>query len=165
MNMTPRIAGMTVSLAVAAIAIAAGIIGSGYGVYGDDGRIAGGFLPTAAAAIVAITALIDAKARFSSTEKVESEEKKASPDIFGRNQKTRNRQLILVLLMTVVALFLVNVIGFLLAFALLIATISYFVEKKKPIPTALITGATIFVAYLVFDQFLQVPLPLGIFGG
>jgi putative tricarboxylic transport membrane protein len=165
MKMTPRIAGTTMSLAVAAMAIAAGIIGSSYGVYDDGGRIAGGFLPTVTAAIVAITALIDARARFFSAENPESEKKKAAVDIFGRNQKTRNRQLVAVLILTVVALFLVNVIGFLFAFALLIATISYFVEKKKFIPTALITGATILVAYLVFDQFLQVPLPLGIFGG
>lgn len=163
--MTPRIAGASVSLAVVAVAIAAGIIGTSYGVIGDDGRIAGGFLPVVTAAVVAISGLIDALSRLKEKEEPDPNGPNGSLDIFGRNQKTRDRQLIVVILMVFAGLWLVDILGFLGAFAVLIFAVSFFVEKKRALPTILITGATILFAYLVFDLFLEVPLPLGIFGG
>lgn len=60
--MTPKVAGATVSLALVALAVAAAIIGLGYGVI-DDGRIAGGFLPVATATVVVVTGLLDARGR------------------------------------------------------------------------------------------------------
>jgi len=167
MTMTPRIAGTLVSLGLVALAIFAAIMGAGYGVIDDDGRVAGGFLPFATAVVVAVTGLLDARGRLKGGD--EEEEGPRGPttavDIFGRDQKTRNRQLVKVLILIFGALLLVNVLGFLFAFAALIIAVSFFVEKKKILPTLAITAGTILVTWLVFDQFLQVPLPLGIFGG
>jgi hypothetical protein len=162
MKMTPRIAGAAVSLGLVAVAVAAAIIGFGYGVI-DDGRIAGGFLPVVAATVVIITGLFDIWGRLKvGEEKVD--ETRVELDIFGRNQKTRDRQLIVVIFMVLGGLLLIDVIGFLGAFAVLIIAISLFVEKKKPVTTILVTAGTILFTYLVFDVFLEVPLPLGIFG-
>ena len=162
--MTPRIAGTAVSLSLVAVALAAAIIGSGYGVIGDDGRIAGGFLPVVTATVVVITGIIDARNRLADKSDANNKVPDDSLDIFGRNQKTRDRQLVVVLLLVLGGLLLVDVLGFLGAFAVLIFVVSFFVEKKKPIPTIAITGFTILAAYLIFDVFLEVPLPLGIFG-
>jgi hypothetical protein len=162
MKMTPRIAGAAVSLGLVAVAVAAAIIGFGYGVI-DDGRIAGGFLPVVAATVVIITGLFDAFSRLR-VKSATTEEPGDALDIFGRNQKTRDRQLVIVVFMVAGGLLLIDVVGFLAAFALLILTISLFVEKKKPMTTILVTAGTILGTYLVFDVFLEVPLPLGIFG-
>jgi len=162
--MTPRVAGTSVSLALVAVAIAAAIIGSSYGVIGDDGRIAGGFLPVVTATVVAITGLIDARNRLRVKED-SSADPNGHVDIFGRDQKTRDRQLVIVLVMVLGGLLLIDVLGFLGAFAVLIFAVSFFVEKKKPLPTIAITGGTVLAAYLIFDLFLEVPLPLGVFGG
>jgi hypothetical protein len=162
MKMTPRIAGAAVSLGLVAVAVAAAIIGFGYGVI-DDGRIAGGFLPVVAATVVIITGLFDIWGRLKVKEE-KVDETRVELDIFGRNQKTRDRQLIVVIFMVLGGLLLIDVIGFLGAFAVLIIAISLFVEKKKPVTTILVTAGTILFTYLVFDVFLEVPLPLGIFG-
>ncbi len=162
--MTPRIAGTTVSLALVAVALAAAIIGSSYGVIGDDGRIAGGFLPVVTATVVVITGLLDAKDRLRDTSHANNTIADDTVDIFGRNQKTRDRQLVVVVFLVLGGLLLIDILGFLGAFAVLIFVVSFFVEKKKPIPTIAITGFTILAAYLIFDVFLEVPLPLGIFG-
>jgi putative tricarboxylic transport membrane protein len=162
MKMTPRIAGAAVSLGLVAVAVAAAIIGFGYGVI-DDGRIAGGFLPVVAATVVIITGLFDIWGRLKVREE-KVDETRVELDIFGRNQKTRDRQLIVVIFMVLGGLLLIDVIGFLGAFAVLIIAISLFVEKKKPVTTILVTAGTILFTYLVFDVFLEVPLPLGIFG-
>jgi putative tricarboxylic transport membrane protein len=161
-KMTPKVAGATVSLALVALAVAAAIIGLGYGVI-DDGRIAGGFLPVATATVVVVTGLLDARGRLRD-KSVEVGSPKSALDIFGRTQKTRDRQLVVVVFMVAGGLLLIDFIGFLGAFAVLILAISLLVEKKKPITTFLVTAGTILATYLVFDVFLEVPLPLGIFG-
>jgi putative tricarboxylic transport membrane protein len=162
MKMTPQIAGATVSLGLVAVAFAAAIIGFSYG-FIDDGRIAGGFLPVVSATVVIITGLFDVFSRLR-VKSVDTEKPKDDLDIFGRTQKTRDRQLVVVVFMVAGGLLIIDVIGFLAAFTVLILTISLFVEKKKPLTTILVTAGTILVTYLVFDVFLEVPLPLGIFG-
>lgn len=151
------------SLGLVAVAVAAAIIGFGYGVI-DDGRVGGGFLPVAAATVVIISGLFDIMGRLKVKEE-EAKSNQAQLDIFGRNQKTRDRQLVAVMILVGGGLLLIDVIGFLAAFAVLIIAISLLVEKKKPLTTMLVTVGTILVTYLVFDVFLEVPLPLGIFGG
>lgn len=162
MKMTPQIAGATVSLGLVAVALAAAIIGFSYG-FIDDGRIAGGFLPVVSATVVIITGLFDVFNRLK-VNTVDSHKPKDELDIFGRSQKTRDRQLVVVVFLVAGGLLLIDAIGFLGAFTLLILAISLFVEKKKPLTTTLVTAVTILITYLVFDVFLEVPLPLGIFG-
>jgi hypothetical protein len=116
-----------------------------------------------AATVVIITGLFDIWGRLKVKEE-KVDETRVELDIFGRNQKTRDRQLIVVIFMVLGGLLLIDVIGFLGAFAVLIIAISLFVEKKKPVTTILVTAGTILFTYLVFDVFLEVPLPLGIFG-
>jgi hypothetical protein len=115
------------------------------------------------ATVVIITGLFDVFNRLR-VKSVDTEKPKDDLDIFGRTQKTRDRQLVVVVFMVAGGLLIIDVIGFLAAFTVLILTISLFVEKKKPLTTILVTAGTILVTYLVFDVFLEVPLPLGIFG-
>lgn len=163
--MTPKLAGAFVSGTLVLVSLAAVYIALGYGVIDDDGRIDAGFLPVVTATIVAIAGVIDIVSRLRGVTKDSMPKAvREDIDIFGRTQKQRDRQLVLVIVLLVVALLLIDVLGFLLAFGALIVAVSFFVEKKKIVSTLLIASSSIFVAWLVFDQFLQVPLPNGIFG-
>ena len=85
-------------------------------------------------------------------------------DIFGRDQKTRNRQLVLVILALVVSIALVPLLGLLLSLALLMVFVSVVVEKRGVISTLVITAVTIAVFYFIFAVFLSVPLPRSFLG-
>lgn len=85
-------------------------------------------------------------------------------DIFGRTPRQRLRMLAIVIGLLIVALALVQVIGFLPAFGALLVAISFLVERRKLLPTLLISAAAIAATYALFVVLLRVPLPLGLFG-
>jgi putative tricarboxylic transport membrane protein len=74
------------------------------------------------------------------------------------------RRATLVFAMTLGAVVLTAVTGFLVAFGLLILTLLWFVEREKPWLAILISVAAVLVSWLVFVQLLQVPLPGGMLG-
>lgn len=85
-------------------------------------------------------------------------------DIFGRTAATRGRQLWTVFLALVVTVFLVPVLGFLVAFFLLSVFISAIVERRAWLPSVVISLVAVVVVWAVFALFLNVPLPDGLIG-
>ena len=85
-------------------------------------------------------------------------------DILGRTQRQRNRMLAVVLGLVVVTLAMVQVVGFLLAFVLLLFVVAVFVEHRRVLPSALVAVAAGVVTYAIFVTLLRVPLPQGLLG-
>ena len=85
-------------------------------------------------------------------------------DIFGRTPKERGRQLVTVFVALVVACLLVPLLGFLVSFFLLSVFISAIVERRKWIPSLIVSFLAIAAVYGVFVGFLGVPLPTGLIG-
>jgi hypothetical protein len=176
-----QVAGIAFTAVLAAVGIAAVIGGVGYGAVGEDGRIGPGFLPVLAGGLVAFFAVIDIVGRTRNkrnshavlpidTETIDAIEFEAAieeetdVDIFGRTQKQRNRMLLIVVGILIASLLLVNLIGFLLAFGLMLFVIAVFVEKRKVLSSLLVTAVSLATAYLIFGVLLRVPLPQGLLG-
>lgn len=85
-------------------------------------------------------------------------------DILGRTQRQRNRMLAVVLGLVVLTLAMVQVVGFLLAFVLLLFVVAVFVEHRRVLPSALVAVAAGVVTYAIFVALLRVPLPQGLLG-
>jgi hypothetical protein len=85
-------------------------------------------------------------------------------DIYGRTAATRARQLVVVVSSLVVAVLLVPVLGFLVAFLLLSVFISAVVERRRWLPSLVISLVAVLAVYAVFVLFLEVPLPTGLLG-
>jgi putative tricarboxylic transport membrane protein len=181
-----KVAGIAFTAVLAAVGIAAVLGGIGYGAFGEEGRIGPGFLPILAGGLVAFFALFDIIGRVRSSktpdalelalgdalpESVETPVEDGSAveldddlDIFGRTQKQRNRMLVMVLGIVIASLLLVNVIGFLLALGLMLFACAFVVERRKWLPSLIVTIVAVATAYLVFGVLLRVPLPQGLLG-
>jgi hypothetical protein len=85
-------------------------------------------------------------------------------DIFGRTPKERGRQLVTVFVALVAACLLVPVLGFLVSFFLLSLFISAVVERRRWIPSLIVSFLAVAAVYGVFVGFLDVPLPTGLLG-
>lgn len=90
--------------------------------------------------------------------------KRESVDIFGRTQKQRNRMLAVVIGLVILTLLAVQVVGFLIAFVLLLFVVAVFVERRSLLPSALVAVAAGAVTYAIFVVLLRVPLPQGFLG-
>lgn len=90
--------------------------------------------------------------------------KRDAVDIFGRTQTQRNRMLAVVIGLTILTLLAVQVVGFLIAFVLLLFVIAVFVERRSLLPSALVALAAGGVTYGIFVVLLRVPLPQGFLG-
>ena len=176
---TARRAGLGASIVLAVIGIAAVLGGTGYGMFVDGGEVGPGFLPVFAGSLVALFAVLDVIGRLKRVpehdplkEVAGADEELAADlaaesdvDIFGRTQRQRTRMLAIVLGILVATLALVQVLGFIPAFGLMLFVIAVFVERRKWLPSLLVTVVTCVVVYLIFVTFLRVPLPEGVFGG
>ncbi|MGB3910210.1 MAG: tripartite tricarboxylate transporter TctB family protein [Pseudolysinimonas sp.] len=180
---TPWRLGLVATSILTLVGVAAAIVGATYGVFGDDGRVGPGFLPTLTASVVAVCGGIDVVFRLRARRRSASadaavladEIPPAEPDatddavvddldIFGRSGRQRTRMLFAVLGIVMVALLLVPIIGFLPAFAIVLVGCSFFVERRKLLPSLLVSGTALVAAYLIFGVFLRVPLPVSILG-
>ena len=85
-------------------------------------------------------------------------------DIFGRTPKERGRQLVTVVVALVVAVLLVPLLGFLVSFFLLSLFISAIVERRRWIPSLIVSAVAVAAVYGIFVGFLGVPLPTGLIG-
>ena len=161
-------------LLIIALGTAAIIGGSGYGVFSGNGRIGAGFLPVMAAGAMVIFAaanLLISRLR-PEPDTVESavEHKsleagaESDIDIYGRSQNQRTRMLWTVLGLLIATVLLIPFLGFIAAFALLLVVIAVVVEKRKILPSVLVSGIALASTYAVFVGVLRVPLPEGILG-
>jgi hypothetical protein len=85
-------------------------------------------------------------------------------DIFGRTPQQRARQLLIVFVALVVAVLLVPVLGFLVSFFVLSLFISAVVERRRWIPSVIVSFLAVAAVYGLFVGFLEVPLPTGLLG-
>jgi putative tricarboxylic transport membrane protein len=176
-----KVAGIAFSAVLAAVGVAAVLGGLGYGAFGEEGRIGPGFLPVLAGGLVAFFAILDILGRLRDRSATHAElpidtetihaiegdltaEGDSDVDIFGRTQKQRNRMLFAVSGIVLGTLLLVNLIGFILAFGVMLFVIAVFVEKRKLLSSAIVTVVSLAAAYLIFGVFLRVPLPQGLLG-
>lgn len=142
----------------------------GYGLLTAEGEIGPGFLPAVAGGVMALAAGLDAVRNLarSSTEDDTADHTvartaDADVDIHGRDAATRRRQLWMVICLVVATVALVGVLGFLLAFALLVVACAVLVERRRLVPS-LVTAALVAAGvWLVFVLGLGIPLPTGIF--
>lgn len=157
------------------VGVVAFVMGRGYGVTTEDGRVGPGMVPTVAGGVVALLGLVllvqagrRAAARaFDAVPVVDgvADADDEETDLFGRTEKQRVRQLWLVFGLLLGTLFLVTWFGFLISFGLFIFVVSAFVEKRKLLPSLLVAAGACLVVYLVFEVLLRVPLPHGLLLG
>lgn len=134
----------------------------GFGLTLDNGQVGPGLLPAVSGALLAVLGM----ALLLRTRRTPAAEPAGDNgvDIHGRTPEARIRQLRIVfglLLATIVA---VNVLGFLIAFGLFVLVVSTWVERRKLLPSLVMTVAACAVIYAVFVVFLRVPLPPGLLG-
>jgi putative tricarboxylic transport membrane protein len=161
-------------LLLTVVGLVAAVMGRGYGITIEGGRVGPGMVPFVAGASVAVLSAVllvqavrraaaealDAVPVLDSVQDADDQE----TDIFGRTEKQRVRQLWTVFGLLLATLFLVTWVGFLIAFGLFIFVVSTFVEKRKPLGSAIVAVAACTFIYLVFELFLGVPLPQGLLG-
>lgn len=182
MTFTPRIARVAFSAALALLGIAAAIGGWGYGVTQDNGQVGAGFLPLALGVLMALLAGVDVVLTLLQREPsrpldelgtlaqdldaaaIDSVEESSDIDALGRTQRQRNRMLLMVSGMLLLAVLLVPVLGLLISLGLLMLSVAIFVERRGIIPSVLVTAITVGVFHLVFGVLLRVPLPTGMIG-
>ncbi|MFC4113566.1 tripartite tricarboxylate transporter TctB family protein [Nonomuraea zeae] len=125
----------------------------GYGITKEGGQVGPGFLPLVSGVALA---LLSAACLLQSV-------RRAAPDEEGADPR-RIRTLWTVFALLLVAVLLVPLTGFLVAFGLLVFAVSAFVEKQRPLPAAGVAVAATLAIYAVFVLFLAVPLPGGLLG-
>ncbi|MGP4094459.1 tripartite tricarboxylate transporter TctB family protein [Nonomuraea sp. KM90] len=125
----------------------------GYGITKDGGQVGPGFLPLVsglALALLSAACLLQSVRRAAPDEDVDPRRIRTLWTVFG---------------LLLVALLLVPLIGFLVAFGLLVFAVSAFVERRRIVSAAVVAVAATLVIYAVFVLFLAVPLPGGLLGG
>lgn len=136
------------------LSVAMAAVSFGYGITKEGGQVGPGFLPLVSG--VALAVLSAALLTRSVRRPPEASEEEVDP--------ARIRTLWTVFGLLLVALLLVPLIGFLVAFGLLVFAVSAFVEKQRVLPAAGVAVAATLVIYAVFVLFLAVPLPGGLLG-
>jgi hypothetical protein len=171
-----RRSGEAVTHAVlAAVGLAAAAGGAAYGVLAEGGRVGPGFLPLAAGLLTAgLSGACAVLAARRTTLGLDGDEAggDAGPDpddekgvdITGRTEPQRVRNVWVVFGLTLGALVLVQLLGFLVAFGLLVVVIGAVVEKQSLGRSVVIAVVAVGVVYAVFGLFLSVPLPGGLLG-
>lgn len=86
-------------------------------------------------------------------------------DVLGRTPEQRVRNLWVVFAAVTVTVLLAPVLGFLVAFGLLVFLIATVVEGRRLVPSAIIAAVAIAAVYGIFAEFLSVPLPQGVLEG
>jgi hypothetical protein len=162
-------------LVLLVLGAAALIGGSGYGLRTPEGLVGAGLMPALAGFVMVVAslwdgarALRDARAAVTVDEgpvpTPESADAPAELDVFGRRAGQRNRAVLMVFAVILLAVLLSHVVGLLLALTAMVAVLLGVVEKM-PWWVALVGGAAAFLfGYLVFGMALNVPLPTGMLG-
>lgn len=153
---------------------AAFIFGSlGLEVINQQGRIGPGFMPFATGTLLAVFgAMVGAEALLRSRNRGEPDEEEApqtaqaqSATTDGGDVEEGSRYTVAIVFgLTLAAIILIPLLGFLVSFGALVFVLVKFVEKGGLfIATVLGVGAAA-ITWAVFVLFLQIPLPMGVFG-
>lgn len=168
---------VTVYGVLALLGAAAAAVGSGYGLFTDNGRVGPGLVPTVSGALLALlgVALLfralreRAAATDGATDGATGGVTGAAtasdePDLLGRRHAERVRNLWTVFGLLLLAILAVTVFGFLLSFGALILVVSVWVERRGIVGSLAVTVGACVLIYVVFVVFLRVPLPQGVLG-
>lgn len=146
----------------------------GYGLLTDGGRVGPGLLPAVVGGMVALIAggrlLAVVRERRTADDPHPAERGRADArtdddvDIFGRTARMRARQLRIVFAALTVAVLAVPLLGLLGAFFALSLFLSAVVERRPWPASALISVVSIVILYVIFVEFLRIPLPVGLIG-
>jgi putative tricarboxylic transport membrane protein len=153
-------------------ALGAAVFGTsfGYGILGEGGRVGPGLLPMVTGLLLLLLGAGQLLARL---RRPRSEPPDPAPgddaaddavDAFGHTEAQRVRRLWIVVAALPVALLLVPLIGFLLAFGLLVLFVSAVVERRPPLVALLVAAVAVAGGHGIFAEFLDVPLPTGAVG-
>lgn len=146
------------------IGVAVAVTALGYGVFVQGNRIGPGFLPLVAGALLAVLGATLTVGAIRHPSDAAAKADGDEVDVLGRTRQQRTRILWKVFGLLTVTVVLVLVVGFIVAFGLLVLVVSLWVERRKLLPSVAVSvGACAFV-YLVFVWFMQIPLPTGVFG-
>lgn len=142
------------------------VVGNGYGAFGNDGRVGAGFMPMLAGGLLVMLGVLDlALTRRAPRQRERAARSGAEEmDLRGRSARQRQRLLVAVFGLLFVTIMAVQIVGFLLAFGLLILACSVVLERHRLLPSVLVSGIAVAVTYGVFVSFLHVPLPTGYLG-
>lgn len=138
----------------------------GYGIIGDEGRVGPGLLPMVTGLLLLLLAggQLVARLRRTGGAVTGPRQPDPTPDVFGRTESQRVRQLWTVVVAVPVAVLLVPLLGFLPALGLLVLFIAAVVERRPPLVALAIAAVAVAAGYGVFMEFLDVPLPTGLVG-
>ncbi|MCK6210427.1 tripartite tricarboxylate transporter TctB family protein [Georgenia sp. EYE_87] len=162
-------------LVLLALGVAALVGGSSYGLRTAEGLVGAGLMPALAGFVMVVAslwdgarALRDARAAVAVDAEAaavpEAADEAGELDVFGRRAGQRNRAVLMVFAVILLAVLLSHVVGLLLALTAMVVVLLGVVEKM-PWWVALVGGAAAFLfGYLVFGVALNVPLPTGMLG-
>lgn len=131
----------------------------------NDAWVAAGTMPLVVGSLLCVLALVlMVKAARETAPEPAAAEADDDIDIFGRTAPQRVRQLWIVAVALGVAIALVSVLGFPIAFGALVLFIATVVERQRLHVAVMITLAALVAVHLIFVMFLNVPLPEGMLG-
>lgn len=157
------------TILLVAIGAAFAIGGSGYGVFGEGGRIGPGFMPFMTGILVAVFGAMVGLGAFRKSRRPEASTEDSEgydfPDIGEADEEADSTRTVgVVFAMTLAAILLTTFAGFLPSFGLLVFALVRFIEKGSMVAAAALGAGSAAAAWLVFVLFLQIPLPMGVFG-
>lgn len=137
-----------------------------YGIYAEGGRLGPGFMPfVAGSLLVVFGATVGVEALLRRRRGVATSSASMPPPDREGGQDGRTRHSVPLLFgLTLAAVALIPVLGFLLAFGLLVFALVVFVERFEAMVGLGMGVGAVFLAWLVFALFLRIPLPAGLFG-
>lgn len=140
----------------------------GYGLLGEDARVGPGLLPMVTGLLLLLLSAGQLLARVlrgrAGTPDPAPTADGTVPDASGHTEPQRVRRLWTVVVALPVTVLLVPLLGFLVAFGLLVLFVAALVERRPPLVALLVTALVVAFGYGVFAVFLDVPLPTGLLG-
>jgi putative tricarboxylic transport membrane protein len=137
---------------------------SAYEVITEEGRIGPGFMPFFSGTLLVVFGAmvgVGALRRARGASRPEGDVRDV-PE--GGVEASAGRTVGFVFGLTLVAILLIPVLGFLISFGLLVFALIRFVEGESLLRAIVVAVGAVIAAWLVFMFFLQIPLPTGIFG-
>jgi putative tricarboxylic transport membrane protein len=153
----PDLIGAGVLVAVGA-AFAFGAL-TGHEIFTEGGRIGPGFMPFAAGTLLVVFGVMVGVEALVRTPRGAGGREEP-----GGGEEGSRSAVGVIFALTLVAILLIPLLGFLVSFGLLVFALVSFVEREGLLLGAGIGVGAAVVAWLVFALFLQIPLPVGIFG-
>lgn len=146
------------------VGVAVAVMAFGYGILVQGNRIGPGFLPLAGGALLAVLGAVLTVKSMRHPSAAAAKADGEDVDVLGRTRQQRMRILWKVFGLLTATVVLVLVVGFIIAFGLLVLVVSLWVERRRLLPSLVVSAAACAFVYVIFVWFMQIPLPTGLFG-